>query len=505
MNRSDKVTDRRGKKIFWFLIGSMFVITFGTLSYALSNDKGMPGMGSFSVGAFFRSLEAKKAIAASELMQRSIGSSLASASPLLPGVPEYENTGLEFGEILPDEDSMENWNLSSLPALPHPSRGFEPLAVCDRSHAASLADFGAQDFEYGNIIAGLLMEDGAGAEDDDEVPWIEHTVANGERMIDISHKYGILVATISKANGISDPNRLTAGRTLLIPRREELLDDVLEEQKSRAEAAAEAKRKAELVRFKEYTVKPGDSLWSIASANKLSIDSLYGTNIMRNPDRLSPGTVLRIPNQDGICVKVAKGQTVATLSKKYSVSESAIRMANGLPDGAALKVGQEIFLPGASQSITAYRSSSGGGGVSKRAPSVARAPSGAAGTFSWPASGRITSPFGWRKHPIRRRRIFHSGMDIAAPRGTPIRAARGGQVIFSGWMSGYGRVVILRHDSTYTTMYAHCQTLRVKKGANVQKGAIIATVGSSGQATGPHVHFEVRQHDRPVNPRSYLK
>lgn len=465
----------------------------------------MPSMGNFSFASFFPSLDAKAALANSELFQRSISSSLATQSPLLPSVPEYENTGLALEEMLLDEDSLEDWHLSALPLMVDDSGKLQPLAVREEGAEQSLAEVNVQNLAYSNIIESLMEEDNADAEDEDETPWIEHTVANGERMVDISHKYGILVATITKANNITDPNRLSAGQVLLIPRSEELLEDVLEERKARAEAAAEAKRKAELVKFKSYTVKPGDSLWAIASANKLSVDSLYGTNIMQNPDRLSPGTVLRIPNQDGICVKVARGQTIASLAKKYSVSESAVRMANGLTGKAELKVGQEIFLPGASQSVTAYRSSSAGGGVTKKAPNVGRAQSGATGSFSWPISGKLTSHFGWRNHPIRRRRSFHAGIDIGAPRGTPIRASRGGQVIFSGWMSGYGRVIIIRHDSVYTTMYAHCQRLRVGKGANVQKGTIIATVGTSGRATGPHVHFEIRRNDRPVNPRSYLR
>ena len=72
-------------------------------------------------------------------------------------------------------------------------------------------------------------------------------------------------------------------------------------------------------------------------------------------------------------------------------------------------------------------------------------------------------------------------------------------------MNGYGRTVIIRHDSTYTTLYGHCQSLMIRKGQNVKKGTVIATVGSSGRATGPHVHFEVRRNDSPTNPMSYLR
>ena len=164
----------------------------------------------------------------------------------------------------------------------------------------------------------------------------------------------------------------------MIPRTEDLLEDVLEEQKSRAEEKLASKQRADPVKYRKYTVKPGDSLWTIASANNLSIDSLYGTNILRTPDRLSPGIVLRIPNQDGLSVKIAKGQTLNALAKKYGVAERAIRMANGLADKVELNAGQEVFIPGASQSIAVYRGSSSGGGMSRTAPPVAKAATGAA-------------------------------------------------------------------------------------------------------------------------------
>lgn len=132
-----------------------------------------------------------------------------------------------------------------------------------------------------------------------------------------------------------------------------------------------------------------------------------------------------------------------------------------------------------------------------------------ASTFTKPVPGRITSPFGSRIHPIFKRRIFHSGVDIGAPYGTPIKAANSGRVIFVGWYSGYGKVVIIDHGKINgqptTTLYAHMSTTIAKQGSNVAKGATIGKIGTTGYSTGPHLHFEVRQNGNPVNPLNFIR
>lgn len=124
----------------------------------------------------------------------------------------------------------------------------------------------------------------------------------------------------------------------------------------------------------------------------------------------------------------------------------------------------------------------------------------------WPISSRVlTSYFGYRIHPIFRTRQYHSGLDISAHSGTPIRAALSGVVISSGWQGGYGKCVIIDHGKGLATLYAHASALYVSSGQRVNKGDQIAGVGSTGFSTGPHLHFEVRVNGNPVNPLSYLK
>lgn len=130
--------------------------------------------------------------------------------------------------------------------------------------------------------------------------------------------------------------------------------------------------------------------------------------------------------------------------------------------------------------------------------------SGAAGTFSWPVTGTITSPFGWRSNPFGGAPEFHQGLDIAAPTGTTVTAAAGGTVIMAQWYGGYGNYILIDHGGGYSTGYGHLSAIYVTTGQSVQRGQAIGAVGSTGQSTGPHLHFEVRIAGKPVDPAPRL-
>ena len=126
------------------------------------------------------------------------------------------------------------------------------------------------------------------------------------------------------------------------------------------------------------------------------------------------------------------------------------------------------------------------------------------GALAWPVAGPITSPFGWRVHPIFHVRKLHTGIDIGAGYGVPIHAADGGRVIYATWMSGYGNTVVIDHGGGISTLYAHQSSFAVGGGL-VSKGQVIGYVGSTGYSTGPHLHFEVRVNGNPVDPLGYLR
>lgn len=125
-------------------------------------------------------------------------------------------------------------------------------------------------------------------------------------------------------------------------------------------------------------------------------------------------------------------------------------------------------------------------------------------TFLRPTSGHVTSEYGPRIHPISGQSGFHTGIDLASPSGTPIKASKSGTVVYSGWQGGYGQVVIIDHGGGYRTLYAHCSKLNVVKNQKVSRGQTVALVGSTGNSTGPHLHFEVRVNNKHQNPRKYV-
>ncbi len=124
---------------------------------------------------------------------------------------------------------------------------------------------------------------------------------------------------------------------------------------------------------------------------------------------------------------------------------------------------------------------------------------------AWPVSGRITSGFGWRTNPYSHKgKEFHQGLDIAAPYGSPLRAAGDGVVIFAGWKGSWGKVVLISHGYGYVSQYAHASSILVKVGDKIQRGQVIARLGNTGRSTGPHVHFGVAKNNQWINPRSIL-
>jgi murein DD-endopeptidase MepM/ murein hydrolase activator NlpD len=171
---------------------------------------------------------------------------------------------------------------------------------------------------------------------------------------------------------------------------------------------------------------------------------------------------------------VKKGETLYGISKAYGLSLEEIVEINGIKDPSQVSVGQMVIIPG--------RTASG---------------------LIWPVKGKVSSPFGRRGL-----RGFHPGIDITAPKGTPIRAVADGLVVESGrkldGYSGYGKIIVIQHGNGMKTLYAHNKKNLVKPGRCVKAGDIIGEVGTSGNATGSHLHFEIRKNGRPVNPLKYL-
>lgn len=212
---------------------------------------------------------------------------------------------------------------------------------------------------------------------------------------------------------------------------------------------------------------------------------------------LAPPPLPRVPMR-GVWHIIAEGETLWELSRRYNVPLQDLAEINDLPDPDRVAAGMELFIPGrtlrlATRSPPRPSSRTSPGRKGLRRPELPR------GTFIWPIEhGRLSSRFGrrWGRH--------HEGIDIAAPAGTPIRAAADGNVIYSGRQRGYGNLVLLEHKEPYVTVYAHNQVNLVRKGQKVHQAETIARVGSTGRSTGPHLHFEIRDRGKPRNPLFFL-
>ncbi|MDR3253960.1 MAG: LysM peptidoglycan-binding domain-containing M23 family metallopeptidase [Synergistaceae bacterium] len=325
--------------------------------------------------------------------------------------------------------------------------------------------------------------------------WKEIKVASGETLSKISEKNDMAIKHIMTANELTDQHKLRQGQQLYIPLSPDFVPETLAHVKKLKEDVIEKRKQAAPLKITNYVIKNGDTLWNVANAFNLDVNSLFGSNKISGNDILKVGNTIRIPNQDGIFVKIKPGQTVSALAKEYGIYMEAILSSNALKEGAALTQGAEIFLPGAK--VAAFVESAGGRRTVVQEP--------ARRGFGWPVVGKISSPFGRRRDPVRGGRDFHTGLDIRAPRGRQIVAAAAGKIVHSGWMGGYGRTIVISHSGNTTTLYGHCSKLLVPVGKTVKRGDRIALVGSTGRSTGNHLHFEVRKGGTPMNPLKVLR
>ena len=196
-------------------------------------------------------------------------------------------------------------------------------------------------------------------------------------------------------------------------------------------------------------------------------------------------------SSSGIYHQVRSGETLYRISKSYGVSLDALVAANHLSGTSQLRVGQQLRIPGAETARAgSVEHSNTSSDHDEDGPSIA---------LSWPIGGGVvTSSFGERAGS------HHDGIDVSAPAGTAVLAAQDGEVMFSDVLRGYGNLVILRHRSGFSTVYAHNQLNLVRDGQSVRRGDVIARVGTTGHASGANLHFEVRKDNVARNPLHFL-
>ena len=264
-----------------------------------------------------------------------------------------------------------------------------------------------------------------------------------------------------------------------------------------------------------YEVKKGDTWSKIAANHDLTNDELLKLNPGYNINKLQIGEVLTLSASVPYLTMTVTQQERYVDQVQYDIEytndssmyQGDYKITSPGEYGAADVLANVTYVNGTETERTILSS------VNLKEPVTEHRVQGTkerptwypTGTFRWPTSGRITSYFGGRKSPGGIGSTNHKGLDIAAPRGTPIYAADGGTVVHAGWMGGYGYTVRIRHDGTgYETFYAHNSSLLVRSGQHVYKGQQIAKMGSTGNSTGSHCHFEIRYNGVPKNPLNYI-
>ena len=240
----------------------------------------------------------------------------------------------------------------------------------------------------------------------------------------------------------------------------------------------------EVFEWKSHKVQRGESVYKISRDFGISMETIVASNNIKNAKRLAEGTVLRIPNMDGIPYTVKKGDSLSKISASMNVPLEVILDVNDVRTDV-ISAGQFLFIPGARMAPEEFKLALGE-------------------MFIYPIKGRLSDPFGWRIHPIHGVRSYHAAIDLAAPAGTPVKAAMDGKVSATGYNRILGNFIILDHSSGYQSLYAHLSAFAVKQGLNVIQGSKIGEVGSTGESTGPHLHFAIYKNKRPVNPLDLL-
>lgn len=231
--------------------------------------------------------------------------------------------------------------------------------------------------------------------------------------------------------------------------------------------------------FYKYTVVQGDGFFRIMARTGMDIDTLSSVNALSSPQDIRKGMTLLIPNMRGVYDTDDLPETEmsrAKLAHKYDLPENLIVFDKRI---------QEWFIPG------------------KKLGNIEK--SFFYGLAFHPPlnEGYLTSGFGTRLDPFTKKKTFHGGIDIAAPRGTDVIASADGEVIFMGRKGGYGKLIVVKHIMGYETRYGHLDKMNVHLGDHVKKGQKIGSVGSTGRATGPHLHYEVRRFQKNEKPVFY--
>jgi murein DD-endopeptidase MepM/ murein hydrolase activator NlpD len=303
-------------------------------------------------------------------------------------------------------------------------------------------------------------------------------VRQGESLGHVASRYGVSVETVRAFNGLGNSNLIRPGDVLRVPFGAATGGIV--------EAAPDPPPG-----FRRHVLASGEHLSAIVARYGISMRALVGANPdLSSLDRLPTGVELLIPPGEGLVVTLEHPSELTALIDHYGADPVAVARMNAIRSPFDLRPGMLLFLPKVEPTTALER--------------LARVRE-EENRYIWPLHGRLTSYFGRRNLGMGTSN-FHRGIDIAAPSGTPIVAARAGTVTFAGWSTrGYGNLVRIRHAGGVESWYAHASRIVVTVGQYVNQGERIALVRSTGISTGPHLHFELHVQGTAIDPLGELR
>ncbi len=322
-----------------------------------------------------------------------------------------------------------------------------------------------------------------------------HIVKKGDTLYSIGKEYGLSVEALKRINNLTSDKILVGQKIYIVEKKSSQQYYVTQREipecgyylVQKGETLYRISKMynlslVELMEFNQltsYTIKAGEKIWlkSVPIKTVISKTIIKPEIIEKKPK----------PTEKPKYHTVKKGENLYRIALKYNLSIYELKQYNNLSSNKIF-VGQKLLLEPQKGSLEKY---------TKTRPKI---PSEYLKRYGliWPCNGKITSPFGMRDGKP------HKGLDISAPVGTPIKSVLDGEVAYTGWQRGYGNVIIMKHDHSLMTVYAHNDENFVEKGDKVKKGEKIATIGLTGNTTGPHVHFEVRLDGRAMDPEKFL-
>lgn len=351
---------------------------------------------------------------------------------------------------------------------------------------------------------------GGGDDKSDNVD--EIIIARGDTLYSVARRYNMSVDELARINGMSNADVLSVGQRLRVRAAADsnVVPNVAVDSRPVDNTPADKSVNATRVPLQDITVAPGDTLYSLSRKYSVPVNDLAVMNDLSAPFTLGAGQKLRVPNLASVSTPaVARTATPVTSGAEKAISKTSSSDKKSVPaenTKTAANANKPVETPDVAvapkqpmtSSPSAAKTQKISSDPSKKLPAItARSSS----KFSWPVRGKILSNYGAKSNGL-----FNDGINISAARGTPVNAAENGVVAYAGnEVKGMGNLVIIQHSDGWMTVYAHMDSMSVRRGARVNVGGKIGTVGATGKVDKPQLHFEIRKGTRAYNPSQYLK